>query len=387
MKAVILVGGYGTRLRPLTLNRPKPLVEFCNQPMVMHQIKKLVEVGVNHVILAVSYRADMMNKFVEEQEKLLGITITLSHEDTPLGTAGPLALARDHLMKETENNAITNNNSNNSNSNNNNNSNSSHSDEVPFFVLNSDIICDYPFQAMIDFHQKHGKEGTVVLTQVEDPSKYGVVVYDKTGLVEKFIEKPTVFVSNKINAGLYIFNKSILNRISLQPTSMEREIFPAMASDQQLYALELHGHWMDVGQPIDFLKGMSLFLGWMQKTNNPSLAKGEGIRGNVLIDPTAKIGKDCQIGPDVCIGPNVQIDDGLLIEHCTVLSGARLKSHSRLVGSIIGWDCTIGKWVRMDKTCVLGERVEIRDQVYLNGAIVLPNKCISASVTEPSVIM
>lgn len=385
MKAVILVGGLGTRLRPLTLDRPKPLVEFCNQPMVMHQIKKLVEVGVNHVILAVSYKVDMMNKFVEEQEKLLGIKITLSHEGRPLGTAGPLALARDHIMKEFGNHAISNNN--NYETDHTNGSTMVDDDSVPFFVLNSDIICDYPFQTMINFHQSHKGEGTIVLTRVDDPAKYGVVVYNETGLVEKFVEKPTEFVSNKINAGLYIFNKSILDRISEQPTSIEREIFPAMASDGQLYAFELNGYWMDVGQPVDFLKGMSLFLGWMRNTNDQLLAQGEGIRGNVLIDPTAKIGKDCQIGPDVCIGPNVQIDDGLLLEHCTILSGARLHSHSRLVGSIIGWDCTIGKWVRMEKTCVLGERVEIRDQVYLNGAKILPDKTISASVYEPSVIM
>lgn len=384
MKAIILVGGYGTRLRPLTCNRPKPLVEFCNEPMIMHQIKQLIKVGVNHVILAVSYKADMMSQFIEKQEKLLGIKITLSHEDSPLGTAGPLALARDQLL----NNTISDTNSCDDAAENNNNMNKNdHYDELPFFVLNSDIICDYPFQRMIEFHKSHKAEGTIVVTRVDEPSKYGVVVYDQQGLVERFVEKPTEFVSNKINAGLYIFNKTILDRIDLKPTSIEKETFPAMARERQLYAIELDSYWMDVGQPRDFLKGMSLFLNWTQKTNNQKLARGEGIVGNVLIDPSAKIGKDCRIGPDVCIGPNVQINDGLCIKRCTILSGSQLHSHSRIDSCIVGWNCVIGRWVHMENTCVLGEGVEVKDELYLNEAWILPHKNISTSIYEPSVIL
>uniref|UniRef100_A0A6G1SDA8 mannose-1-phosphate guanylyltransferase n=1 Tax=Aceria tosichella TaxID=561515 RepID=A0A6G1SDA8_9ACAR len=376
MKALILVGGYGTRLRPLTFSRPKPLIEFCNQPMMMHQIKRLVSVGVNHVILAVSYQAEKMDSFVKEQEKLLGIKITISHEKTPLGTAGPLALAREQLLHDEKS---TPNGTEKQDSNNNGN-------DVPFFVLNSDIICDYPFHKMIEFHKNHGAEGTIVVTRVEEPSKYGVVVYSQDGKVERFVEKPTEFVSNKINAGLYIFSKSILNRIELRETSIEKETFPEMAKEQQLYAIELEDYWMDVGQPKDFLKGMSLFLNWTRKTNSKLLANGDGIVGNVLIDPSAKIGKDCQIGPDVCIGPNVVIGDGLLIRGCTIFSGTKLDSHSRLDGCIVGWDCRIGKWVHMDGS-YLGEKVKIEDELYMNGATVLQNKTISSSVYESSIIM
>lgn len=345
--------------------------------MVLHQIEELVKVGVNHVILAVSYKADQMNAFIDEQEKKLGIKITLSHESTPLGTAGPLALAKDQLLnidKNVESGEEFNN-------------NLVQDDGVPFFVLNSDIICDFQFQKMIDFHNSHNGEGTIAVTRVEEPSKYGVVVYDQAGLVERFVEKPTEFVSNKINAGLYIFRKSILNRIKLRPTSIEKETFPAMASDKKLYARELDGFWMDVGQPGDFLKGMSLFLSWSHKMGDKRLAQGKNILGNVLIDPSAIIGQDCQIGPDVCIGPNVVIGDGLLIRRCTILGGSRLESHSRLDGCIIGWNSVVGKWVQMENTCVLGEQVEVNDEIYLNGARILPNKTITSSVHEPSVIM
>lgn len=138
----------------------------------------------------------------------MGITLSFSHETEPLGTAGPLALAKEILT----------------------------SSDDPFFVLNSDVICDFPFKEMVDFHKSHGKEGTIVVrmcpltfldlnvfsavfpmqvTKVDEPSKYGVVVYDEQGRIEKFVEKPTEFVSNKINAGMYIFNPSIMNRIEV----------------------------------------------------------------------------------------------------------------------------------------------------------------------------
>ena len=108
---------------------------------------------------------------------------------------------------------------------------------------------------MVDFHKRHGKEGTLVVTKVDDPRRYGVIVADENNKIQRFVEKPEVFVSNKINAGMYLFNAEILKRIPLKPTSIEREIFPAMAEDQVLYQLELPGYWMDIGQPKDYLVG------------------------------------------------------------------------------------------------------------------------------------
>lgn len=227
IRALILVGGYGTRLRPLTLSRPKPLVEFANKPILLHQIEALVQAGVTEVILAVSYRAEQMEMELTEEAKKLGTNLIFSHESEPLGTAGPIVLAAEYLNKNSE----------------------------PFFVLNSDIICEFPFRELAQFHRSHGQEGTIVVTKVEEPSKYGVVVYKENGCIESFIEKPQEFISNKINAGIYILNPTVLKRIKLQPTSIEKEVFPGMANDSQLYAFELQGFWMDVGQPRDFLTG------------------------------------------------------------------------------------------------------------------------------------
>jgi len=360
MKALILVGGYGTRLRPLTLSKPKPLVEFANKPILLHQIEALVDCGVSHVVLAVSYQADQLEQEMQIEAARLGISITFSHEKEPLGTAGPLALARDVLGR----------------------------DDEPFFVLNSDVICDFPFREMVEFHKSHGREGTIVVTKVEEPSKYGVVVYDQsTGQINKFVEKPQEFVSNKINAGLYIFKPSILDRIEEKPTSIEKEVFPFQAEEGQLYCYELKGFWMDVGQPADFLTGMCLYLTSLGQKNSNLLSTGPCLVGNVIVDPTAKIGENCRIGPNVTIGPGVVVEDGVCIKRSTVLKGAKIKKHSWLESCIIGWECTVGKWVRMENVCVLGEDVNVKDEIYLNGGKVLPHKSIGTSVTEPQIIM
>jgi len=360
MKALILVGGYGTRLRPLTLSRPKPLVEFANKPILLHQIEALVEVGVAHVVLAVSYHADQLEQEMQVEAARLGINISFSHEKEPLGTAGPLALARAVLAQDSE----------------------------PFFVLNSDVICEFPFKEMVACHRAHGREGTIVVTRVEEPSKYGVVVYEQaTGKIASFVEKPQEFVSNKINAGLYIFNPSILDRIEVKPTSIEKEVFPKQAEAGELYCMELQGFWMDVGQPADFLTGQCLYLASLGQKGSSLLAKGTGIVGHCIVDPTAKIGSNCVIGPSVVIGPGVTIEDGVCIKRSTVLRGATIKQHSWMDSCIIGWSCLVGQWVRMENVCVLGEDVTVKDEVYVNGGKVLPHKSIGVSVHEPQIIM
>ena len=360
MKALILVGGFGTRLRPLTLSAPKPLVQFANKPIVLHQVEALVRAGVRHVILAVSYRAELLEKEMRSQEERLGIKITISLETEPLGTAGPIGLASKHITV----------------------------DEEPFFVLNSDVICDYPFEKLLEFHKSHGKEGTIIVTKVDEPSKYGVVVYnEKTGEISRFVEKPKVFISNRINAGMYIFNTDILKRIKPQPMSIEKEVFPYMASDRELFAFDLDGFWMDIGQPKDYLTGMCLYLNYVRHTRPSSLASGEEILGNVLIHPTAKIGSGCRIGPNVVLGPDVVVDDGVCISRSTVLDGTRIKQHAWIKSSIIGWRSTVGRWVRMENVTVLGEDVQIQDELYINGARILPHKSIGVSVPEPQIIM
>jgi len=365
MKALILVGGFGTRLRPLTLSVPKPLVEFANKAIVMHQIEALVEAGVTEVVLAVNYQPDLMSAFLEGAAEKLGITISYSQETTPLGTAGPLALARELLT----------------------------SDGEPFFVLNSDVSCRFPFMDLLAFHRAHGKEGTIMVTKVDEPSKYGVVVADKSGQIQRFVEKPKKYVGNKINAGIYIFNNAILDRIELRPTSIEKEIFPLMVREEELYCMELPGFWMDIGQPKDYLAGTGLYLNSLledaeKSRGEPSkLTSGDNIIEPVLIDPSAQIGKECVIGPNVVIGADCVLKDGIRLRDCCLMKRVTVHENAFISRSIIGWGSSVGRWARIENVSVLGEDVHVEEEVYVNGGRILPHKTISASVPAPAIIM
>jgi len=360
MKALILVGGFGTRLRPLTLTVPKPLVDFANKPMIIHQIEALRDAGVDTVVLAINYRPSVMKQFIEEWESKVGVKIVCSQEEEPMGTAGPLALAKEVLDDGSG---------------------------EPFFVLNSDVICEYPLTEMLEFHKANKAEGTLLVTKVEDPSKYGVVVMDEAGKVERFVEKPKVFVGDKINAGIYVVSPEILNRIEIRPTSIEKEVFPNVALDGKLYAMTLSGYWMDVGQPKDYLSGLTMHLDSLSKRRPENLFKGSNIQGNVLLDPSVKIGNGCLIGPDVSIGSDCVIGDGVRLRHCVIMKGTKVKAYSQVLNSIIGWYCSTGKWCRIENGSVVGEDVHFKDEVYVNGGIILPHKEIKENVSTPQIIM
>ncbi len=245
-----------------------------------------------------------------------------SQEEEPLGTAGPIRLAKELIMCPTH---------------------EGKSEDCPFFfVFNSDVICEYPLQTMLEFHKSHGKEATMITKQVEDPSKYGVVVMSPTstedgGRVTRFVEKPKEFLTNYVNAGLYIFNKSIVDRIELKPHFLEKDVFPRLAEEGQLYACPLRGFWMDLGQPKDFLLGTKYYLQHLKDQGSLELAKGDNIIGNVLIHPTAKVDSSSVIGPNVVIGENCTIARGVRLSDTCIMSKTLIKAHAFVRNSIIGW--------------------------------------------------
>ncbi|EPR62968.1 GDP-D-mannose pyrophosphorylase [Toxoplasma gondii GAB2-2007-GAL-DOM2] len=439
MKALVLVGGYGTRLRPLTLSVPKPLINFCNKSIVEYQIHSLKKAGVDHVILAVAYQPSTLMDALSALEQKYSLAITCSREDEPLGTAGPIRLAKDLLLSPSpalasspdgngggaaavvrerpaprdrescqEVSAE---------------SAAAHGDagndqadarggdaEDCFFVCNSDVICPFPFKEMLAFHKAKGAEGTILVTEVENPSIYGVVLHDEEGRVSDFIEKPQQFVGRCINAGLYILNTSVIDRIQLRPTSIEKEIFPQMAREKKLFCFKLDGYWADIGQPKDFLKGMTLHLDAMRQQQEatshqegevengvdrdarvPSSARlvsGPQFIGNVLVDPSAKIGEDCLIGPDVTIDRGVVVGRGCRLQRSALMEGVRVGDYTWMETAIVGWQSRIGKWCRIEGLTVVGEDVHIRSECCINGAFVLPHKSITQSIREPgSIIM
>jgi mannose-1-phosphate guanylyltransferase len=360
-KALLLVGGFGTRLRPLTFTKAKPLVEFVNKPILVHQIEALKKVGVGEVVLAINYNAEKMFSYLKEYEKEYDIKITVSKEDIPLGTAGPIGLAK-NILKDAE----------------------------EIFIFNADITCEFPLQEMLEFHKKHGKEGTIATTKVKDPSRFGVIVTDENDKILQFVEKPLEFVGDRINAGLYIFSNKFLNRIEAKPTSIEREIFPKMASDQELYAFPMKGFWADIGKPKDFLIGVELFLNdlYEKKVNHELFAPQSDIIGkNVVIDKTAKIEKGCFIGPNVVIGAGCEIKSGTRIKNSVLFQNCIVGENSFIEGSIIGWKSNIGKWCRIQDLSVLGEDVTVKNEVLLKKNIILPNVTIKNNPKEGEILL
>lgn len=257
----------------------------------------------------------------------------------------------------------------------------------PFFVFNSDVTCEYPLRELLAFHKAKGGEGTIMLTYVDEPSKYGVVVCNEDGQIQLFKEKPTTWVSNHINAGLYCLSPSILKRIPLAPTSIEKEVFPAVAKEGKLFAMVLQGYWMDIGQPKDYLTGMCLHLGALRKHAPAKLAAGPQFHGNVLVDPTATVHPSAVVGPDVVVGPGCVVEEGARVKRATLLAGTRVKAHALVSSSLIGWGSTIGSWARVSNEAVLGEDVQIGDETAIVGAIILPHKGIKDSIFTPGQII
>jgi mannose-1-phosphate guanylyltransferase len=343
LAALVLAGGYGTRLRPLTLGHSKPLVEFCNRPNIEYLLDALTSVGVVKIVLALSELQPDLRRYISEyQTAHPGVAIVPSVEPVPLGTAGPIALAKEHLAGHR------------------------------FFMLNSDVISRFPLAELLEFHVRKGGEGTIMSWDVQDPSRFGVILSDENQRITSFVEKPTMFVGRSINSGHYIFEPEIIERVRPVLTSIEREIFPQMASEGKLFVVPLEGLWMDIGTPEGVLDCIPLFLEGEKK---------------VLIDESAEIGPDCQIGPNVVIGPNVKIGAACCIQNAVVMAGSRVGNGALIMDSIIGWNARIGKWARILSKSCFGEDVTVGDRLVVQETIVLPHKAVTQNYMERTIIL
>lgn len=328
IKALILVGGYGTRLRPLTYTVPKPLVPFINKPILKHQIDALVKAGCDEIVLALNYYSHLIIKEVKKYAEEHNINIIYSKEQEVLGTGGPLALAREYLKGD-------------------------------FFVLNSDVICDYPFSDMMDYHISHGKKATILSTSVDDPSRYGLIkTYDDSSIVESFIEKPSKIVRSRINAGIYIFNESILEGIQLKECSLEREIFPCISKEKEMMVYDLKGFWMDIGQIPDYLAGQKMYLDHYSDKFSEADGSMIDVKNNVVFGNNVKIGK------------NVSLRNATVFDNCTIGDNVVIEN------SIVGWNSIIEEDVRIINCSALGNSVNIMRNCLLDSNKVQPNKTI-----------
>jgi mannose-1-phosphate guanylyltransferase len=300
MKAVILAGGFGTRLRPLTYSVPKPLIPLVGKPLILRMIEALPQ-SVDTVVLAVSYMKEALEEYFQTQP--CGRKVVVVHEPSPLGTGGAVKNVAQYL------------------------------DET-FIAMNGDCISSLDFRSLIKAHREKGGIGTIALWQVDDPSAFGVVELDKSGRIVNFQEKPMKEEarSDLINAGYYVFEPEILDYIGKGQVSIEREVFPNIL-DYGLFGHKLTGYWMDCGTRESFLAAQAKIL---EIEPIPAMVHNEAC----AIEPPNLIGsssiRNARIGPYTCIEPGAIISEGCEVSTSLIMKGALLEPCCKVIGSIIG---------------------------------------------------
>ncbi len=310
-EAILLVGGQGTRLRPLTVATPKPMLEVAGRPVTVHQIERLRLAGIDRVILGTSYRADVFAEGLGDGSHL-GVEIVYAVEDEPLGTGGAIRHAADLLLSGPND---------------------------PVAVLNGDVLSGVDYAALIAGHVAADAAVTLHLTRVSDPRRYGLVPTDPHGRVLEFREKPTTpeeIVTDQINAGCYIFRRSVIDVIpSGRVVSVERETFPALLmADELVRGVVDDAYWLDLGTPQDFVRGSAdLVLGhapWPD--HDPAEAL---VLDGAVIDPSARLTGGSCVGRGAWVGPNAEVRGAVLLDGAQVGAGARVASSVVGVGAVI----------------------------------------------------
>ncbi len=364
VKAVILAGGFGTRLRPLSCTRPKLLFPIANKPLLDWTLKNLSKSDVDEVILAVNYMAEaFIHRYGTTAYRM---KLHYSRETVPLGTGGPLKKAEDLIGHE-----------------------------EPFLVLNGDIFTTIDYAEVVKKHKENDAIATIMLYEVEDPSRYGTVELTKNNRVIKFVEKPPKgkALSHLINAGIYVLEPEILNYIPTgQRVSIEREVFPKLAAKKKLYAYNFEGLWMDIGKHEDYLRANQLLLDAEikkpLKTESVDIYNGVEIEDPVVIGKDVTIEEKSKIGPHVAIGDGVAIGKGVRIENSIIFPSAIISDFTSVKGAIIGEGAILGKWVKIEDNCIVGDYAMIRDNLTLTqGVTVCPSKEVTESVLTPKSLM
>lgn len=346
MKAVILVGGQGTRLRPLTSNTPKPMVPIINRPFLEHMIQWLKSHGFNDIILALFYLPDRIQSHFGDGSGF-GVHMTYVVEPVPLGTAGAVKNVEEHL------------------------------DDGTFAVLNGDVITALDLTAMLSFHQEKGAKATIALTPVDDPTAYGVVETDSNSRVTRFIEKPSwdAVTTNLINAGTYILEPEVLSRVPKDMFFMfERGLFPPLVNaGEPVFGYASDGYWLDIGTPDKYMRAHhDLLMGLMEVPfPGDSLPQQVWAEEGCQIDPWARlvgpvvIGRGCtiargaQIRGPTTIGDHCTIGAGSLIEDCVLWPHTKVGERAVMRRCVVGDHCQIGDGVWLIDGTVVGDHVII----------------------------
>ncbi|MCW2913614.1 MAG: Nucleotidyl transferase [Actinomycetia bacterium] len=353
MEAILLVGGQGSRLRPLTISTPKPLLSMAGVPMLEHQLTRARAAGVDRIVFATSYRAEMFTEAFGDGERL-GLEIVYMTEDVPLGTAGAIRNAADALTCGAD---------------------------AAVLVLNGDILSGHDISAQVGIHEKADASVTLHLTIAEDARRYGSVPTDPAGRVIDFVEKSADPPTNQVNAGCYVFRRSVIDRIPTgRVVSVEYETFPGLLADGQVVLGYVESaYWLDVGTPAAFVRGAcDLVLGAM-----PSQAVGSSSHGALLLDG-AVVHSNAQVHGGTTVGAGARVDSGAFVEASVLFDGAVVESEARVVRSVVGRGARICAGAVLDDVVVgdgaiVGSGNELRAGLRLWPGVELPPTAVRFS--------
>lgn len=322
-EAILLVGGQGTRLRPLTSHTPKPLLPVAGVPFLAHQLARAAAAGVTRIIFATSYLAELFESAFDGRD--FGLELVYATEQEPLGTGGAIRNAARYLTCDPG---------------------------EPVLVFNGDILSGVDIAALRDGHRTSGADVTLHLTRVGDPRAFGLVPTDSDGRVTAFLEKPQTpeqIVTDQINAGCYVFTRSVIDRIPAgRVVSVERETFPALLADDALVrGVVDDSYWLDLGTPAAFVKGSADLV--RGRIDSPALP---GPTGDALVLPGARIEPGAVLSGGTVVGEGARIAAGAVVEGTVVLPGARISAAAVLHHSVIGRAAEIGTGTTLDRVVV-----------------------------------
>jgi mannose-1-phosphate guanylyltransferase/phosphomannomutase len=364
MKAVVMAGGFGTRIQPLTNSIPKPMLPILNKPMMEHIIKKIKTLGITEIVILLYFKPEVIQNYFKDG-KDLGIKIDYVLPDDDYGTAGAVKKAAKYLNER-------------------------------FIVISGDLVTDFDLKEVIGFHEALESKLTITLTSVEDPLQFGVVITDKDGKILRFLEKPgwgEVF-SDTINTGIYVIEPEILDYIPDNiPFDFSKDLFPKLMKEGiTLYGYNAKGYWRDVGNPESYrevskdifqnkvkidIEGEKInFDNGVLYTKTTDLPNDLKIHGKVVLDQSVKIGKNCYL-ENVVIGKNVYIGDNVYLKDCVLWWDCKVDNNSKIVNGVICNNVEIGKNVKAEHGVIIAEGTEVRDNVHFEkDVIVWPNKLI-----------
>ena len=341
MQALILVGGHGTRLRPVTLTLPKPIIPLVDRPFLRYMIDWLARHGVGEIVLACGFLPDQLRATLGDEIEG-GPRLRYVEEPEPRGTAGAIKFAADLL-------------------------------DDRFFALNGDVLTDLDLTALVEQHEASGARATLALHPVEDPTGYGLVRRAEDGEIREFLEKPdpAEIDTDEVNAGAYVVERSAIELIPPgRAVSFEREVFPRLVG-QGLYGRRLQGYWMDIGTPERYLQASWDILEGRVATEVEPTAPGLFVGAGAELSPQASIGPRAVIGPGSSVAGDAVVADSVLLDGCRICSGAEVRGAILAPGAEVGEGARIAPGAVLGRGAVVGPGAEISEDARVPPAEVI----------------